>query len=371
MKKINLRIAELRRAKNITQQQLAQYVGVSFQTISKWETGSVMPDITYLPVLAEYFDVTVDQLMGLVCLDGEQYIVSETGTGKFWDEKSEYLLRTRKELWNEDYMEFLITKVWKIDKPVKVLDCGCGYGFLGLLMLPFLPEGSTYTGVDFSDTLLETGKRIYEEKGIEATFIHKSIYDYHAKERYDLVISQAVLRHLDTPEEFIKKMISFAKKDAYIVCIETNRETECAGLYVEGMDYFRLCEHEGMKKHWKKELSKQGRDYAVAVRVAHLMYKLGLQEIDVRANDRVNFVTRQRPDYEQTKQDFLKYNDWDAELIEQEKEELIQYFMTHGMTRKDAVEYCERSMEISDYFEAHEDVGYTFVKGALISYGKK
>lgn len=39
MRKVNLRIAELRHRKNITQQQLAEIVGVSFQTISKWETG--------------------------------------------------------------------------------------------------------------------------------------------------------------------------------------------------------------------------------------------------------------------------------------------------------------------------------------------
>lgn len=39
MEKVKLRIAELRHRKNITQQQLAEIVGVSFQTISKWESG--------------------------------------------------------------------------------------------------------------------------------------------------------------------------------------------------------------------------------------------------------------------------------------------------------------------------------------------
>ena len=39
MRKVNLRIADLRHRKNITQQELAAVVGVSFQTISKWETG--------------------------------------------------------------------------------------------------------------------------------------------------------------------------------------------------------------------------------------------------------------------------------------------------------------------------------------------
>lgn len=39
MERVRLRIAELRHRKNITQQQLAEIVGVSFQTISKWENG--------------------------------------------------------------------------------------------------------------------------------------------------------------------------------------------------------------------------------------------------------------------------------------------------------------------------------------------
>ena len=83
-----------------------------------------MPDITYLPVLAEYFGVSIDQLMGIVPLAEESYIASKTGTREFWEAKLEYLLRTRKSMWNDDYMEFLIKKVWKIDRPVKVLDCG-------------------------------------------------------------------------------------------------------------------------------------------------------------------------------------------------------------------------------------------------------
>ena len=213
MGKINLRIAELRQAKKITQKDLAQIVGVSFQTISKWENGSVMPDITYLPVMAEYFKVSIDQLMGIVSLNGEEYIAGNTDTGQFWENKLEYLLRTRKSAWNSDYMEFLVEKVWKIDQPVKVLDCGCGFGFLGLLIMPYLPEGSTYTGVDLAEGLLEEGKKLFEDKNYEVKFIHKDVYEYYVKEKYDLVICQAVLRHLDTPELFLKKMIQFAKKE--------------------------------------------------------------------------------------------------------------------------------------------------------------
>ena len=87
MKKMNLRIADLRRKKKITQKELAEAMGVSFQTISKWEKGVNLPDITILPAMAEYFKVSIDQLMGVVPLQGEEYMVEKTGTGQFWEQK--------------------------------------------------------------------------------------------------------------------------------------------------------------------------------------------------------------------------------------------------------------------------------------------
>lgn len=371
MKKIHIRIADLRKEKNITQQQLADYMGVSFKTISKWETQSSMPDITALPMLAEYFQVTVDQLLGLVPLENEKYIAEQTGTENFWNRKMQYLLQTRKSYWNDDYIAFLIKNVWKIEKPIAILDCGCGYGYLGLLMLPHLPKGSTYTGIDFAETLIDKGRQLFEQAGLEATFIKENVHNYEVKNQYDMVISQAVLRHLDKPEDFMKKMIDFAKPGAFCVCIESNRELECAGLYVDGMDYQYLCKHDGLQKKWKTELEKQGRDYAIAIRVAHIMQKLGLEQVDVRMNDKVEFITTENPHYTQIKQDFLDYNDWTAGLSVKEREKVVEHFVSHGVNRKEAEEYCNQNVVIADYFSKHPEVGYTFAKGQMISYGKK
>ncbi len=254
MSKISLRIADLRKKNKVTQQELADCIGVSFQTISKWETGLSMPDITILPLLAEYFSVSTDQILGLKPLDGEMYIPEKTSTKDFWNQKLEYLLRTRKNYWNDDYAQFLISQVWKIDKPISVLDCGCGYGFLGLLLLPYLPKGSTYTGIDFADDLIKKGKNLFAYQKIEATFLCKNVFDHSAENQYDFVVCQAVLRHLDNPAAFIQKMITFAKPDGYVVCIDANREFECCGLYIDGMDYQELCRHDGLKKSGRLNL---------------------------------------------------------------------------------------------------------------------
>lgn len=57
------RIAALRREKALTQEELAEKLGVSPQAISKWENDQTCPDISLLPLLANLFDITVDELL--------------------------------------------------------------------------------------------------------------------------------------------------------------------------------------------------------------------------------------------------------------------------------------------------------------------
>ena len=64
-KTLGERIAELRREHSMTQENLAEIIGVSAQAISKWENGATMPDILLLPVLADTFSVSIDALFGL------------------------------------------------------------------------------------------------------------------------------------------------------------------------------------------------------------------------------------------------------------------------------------------------------------------
>ncbi len=56
-------IARLRKVKGVTQEELANYIGISKASVSKWETGQSYPDITFLPQLATYFNISIDQLM--------------------------------------------------------------------------------------------------------------------------------------------------------------------------------------------------------------------------------------------------------------------------------------------------------------------
>ena len=58
-------IRHLRREKDITQEQLAEIMGVSYQSVSRWENGTCYPDMELLPTIAQFFGTTVDQLMGI------------------------------------------------------------------------------------------------------------------------------------------------------------------------------------------------------------------------------------------------------------------------------------------------------------------
>jgi len=71
---MNINIGEnikgLRKRKDITQEELAEALGISFQSISKWERGEGFPDITMLPDLADFFETSVDELLGADRMSG-------------------------------------------------------------------------------------------------------------------------------------------------------------------------------------------------------------------------------------------------------------------------------------------------------------
>lgn len=62
--KIGRRLVEHRYRRGITQDELAEFMGVSKASVSKWETASTYPDITLLPRLAAFFNISIDELIG-------------------------------------------------------------------------------------------------------------------------------------------------------------------------------------------------------------------------------------------------------------------------------------------------------------------
>ena len=82
--KLHEQISFLRKQKGLTQEQLANALGVTNQSVSKWESGQCCPDIQLLPAIAELFEVSVDELLGYssakglgdICLNLKDYFTA-------------------------------------------------------------------------------------------------------------------------------------------------------------------------------------------------------------------------------------------------------------------------------------------------------
>lgn len=65
-------LKKFRVMKNLTQEDLAEYLGITPQSVSKWERGECCPDITFLPALANIFETSVDLLIGMDSIRAEK-----------------------------------------------------------------------------------------------------------------------------------------------------------------------------------------------------------------------------------------------------------------------------------------------------------
>lgn len=120
----NIKIGEiikaLRKEKGLSQESLAEVCGVSMQAVSKWENELSYPDITFLPRLADYFEVTVDYLLfGKTENAGERIERKAAGTKHLeipaeWEADVLYIVQCRNG-------EVLSEEEWEKDKVISVV----------------------------------------------------------------------------------------------------------------------------------------------------------------------------------------------------------------------------------------------------------
>ena len=103
---INLKekLRSLRQRKNITQETLANYLKITPQSVGKWERGEGFPDITLLPKIAFYFDVTVDELLCVDQVRVEETITKYKRQALIYQNNGEN--EKNLELWEKAYTEF-------------------------------------------------------------------------------------------------------------------------------------------------------------------------------------------------------------------------------------------------------------------------
>ncbi len=119
-KKIGEIIRALRKAKNISQETLARVLGVTFQAVSKWETGTAAPDLSLIPAIASFFGVSIDELFDYNTFENEQKIDSicrEAARHRLTDPLlAEQILREGLKQFpaNENMLTVLVYVLWAI-----------------------------------------------------------------------------------------------------------------------------------------------------------------------------------------------------------------------------------------------------------------
>ena len=133
---LGTRIAEQRRKMNLTQDQLAERMGVSSQAVSKWENDLSCPDISLLPSLADLFGISIDEL-----LRGEsQKIVQVLPEGERKD-LNKMLLRVRVNTAQGDIV--------KVNLPLSLVKVGLEIG----MQLPEVSNISALKDIDLEAVL--------------------------------------------------------------------------------------------------------------------------------------------------------------------------------------------------------------------------
>lgn len=208
-----------------------------------------------------------------------------------WDSHAAYFAQNRVLLHNDDYLKFLVRDVWKLNQPCRVIDFGCGSGRFGLMLMPLLPEGSTYTGFDESLTLVDEAKAIYEDSPYNAEFkvgdVHKAPY---ADDLFDLAVSHAVLMHIPDPMGAIQEMIRVTRNGGMLITCDANRNAINALSHVDELDW-QDTTHLALLQKMNLEIRlKTGVDHNIGIKTPILMHKAGLKNIGARVTDCVRMI---------------------------------------------------------------------------------
>jgi len=288
-----------------------------------------------------------------------------------WDDKIEYLNRGRFLYHNDDYLEFLVRKVWCWDNVCQIIDFGCGLGYLGIKLLPLLPAGSSYTGLDKSTPLLEEAKRIFSKMPYPHQFIESEVYSVPVEDNsFDIAISHAVLMHLERPADVLNEMIRVTRDGGRVITSDANRNAFSALFYIAEVNPQEAAPL-GLPQQMNKDIrEKTGIDYNIGIKTPVLMHKAGLKNIGCRISDCVTYLfpsmepqTRKRL-HEALSNEGLA----SPENFEEKKTQWRDRLLSHGISAEEIE--TQLSLELELDFRNRGESYHTIFPGLLTwSYG--
>ncbi len=175
-------IARYRKELGYTQETIAEKLGVTFQAVSKWETGQTIPDTTLLPPLAGILGISIDKLLGYSAFQSDISYYEENY------QKNEYYWGIQPSM--------MCLKVLELLPPVKrykLLDVGCGEGKDAVF---FARCGYDVSAFDISEAGLEKTKRLADYAKVTVNTFRANIWDYRLDEHVDVIYSSGVLHYI-------------------------------------------------------------------------------------------------------------------------------------------------------------------------------
>jgi ubiquinone/menaquinone biosynthesis C-methylase UbiE len=209
----------------------------------------------------------------------------------YWDDKEEHLRICFLLHHNEDYLEFLVKSVWKLDQACRLVEFGCGFGRIGLEIMRLLTKGSTYTGIDQSSKLISLGRKVWANTPWSAEFQEGSIYDTHFKDKsFDVSLIHTVLMHVPYPERVINEMVRVTKPGGLVIACEANRNAHTALLHIEEVNHQETVPLELFQTINREIRKRTGVDHNIGAKLPVLMHKAGLKQIQMRLSDAARFL---------------------------------------------------------------------------------
>ncbi|MCU5377282.1 class I SAM-dependent methyltransferase [Bacillus cereus] len=274
-----------------------------------------------------------------------------------WNSKLTYLKNTRDLYYNDDYVSFLVNTVWRITKPVYIVDYGCGYGYLGLVLMPLLPEGSKYTGIDSGETLLAEARELFRLLPYESQFLEGDATEIELNDTYDIAICHAFLLHMSSPKTMLQKMMHSVKWGGKIICFEPHWISNMSSYSLDGENQSEIIRLGALQQLFESDTQRSGKDGNIGMKIPTFLSELGVKNIQCRVSDKVNFLdsNMQHNDkqslYHSLKEEGIAGNPGD-------KQQFIERLMTRGLTYNDALAQYEAELRFFKAFQMHSSLVY-------------
>ncbi len=206
----------------------------------------------------------------------------------YWDAADEYLQSCYLLQHNDDYLEFLVKKVWKLDQPCRLVEFGCGTGKMGLKLLPLLPKGSSYTGLDESPALLAKAQEVWDNYPWQPEFYLGSIFEPpFENDSFDIALTHTVLMHVPNVAQVLGEMIRVTRTGGMVITCEANRNAHTAILHIEEIKHQEDAPLDLFQTINTSIRRQTGVDHNIGVKLPILMHRAGLVDVQARISDAV------------------------------------------------------------------------------------